>query len=152
MLELSDLLAREAIRDLIARYNAYGDGGLIDRMVDLFATDAVLDVGEAAYEGRDAIRGLFSGTVDRSAGAAGGPTYVRHGTSTHQIDLVDEAHATGRSYFTVLTRIGLDHWGRYLDDYRVVDGEWRFARRRVLTDDFAPGSLFRPPAEDPAAP
>ncbi|MCB1007234.1 MAG: nuclear transport factor 2 family protein [Acidimicrobiales bacterium] len=144
MLELADLLAREAIRDLVARYNAYGDGGLIDRMVALFAEDAVLDIGDAAYEGRAAIRGLFSGTVDRSAAAAGGPAYVRHGTTTHQIDLVDDTHATGRCYFTVLTRIGLDHWGRYLDDYRVVDGEWRFARRRVVTDDFAPGSLFAP--------
>ncbi len=152
MLELSDLIAREAIRDLVARYNAYGDGGLIDRMVALFAEDAVLEVGADRYEGRDAIRGLCSGTVDRSAGAAGGPAYVRHGTSTHQIDLIDGAHATGRCYFTVLTRIGLDHWGRYLDDYRVVEGEWRFARRRVLTDDFAPGSLFRPPEDDPPAP
>ena len=149
MFELSDLLAREAIRDLVARYNAYGDGGLIDRMVELFAEDAVLEIGADRYEGRGAIRGLFSGTVERSAGAAGGPTYVRHVTTTHQIDLVDAAHATGRCYFTVLTRIGLDHWGRYLDEYRTVDGEWRFARRRVLTDDFAPGSLFRTP-EEPA--
>lgn len=145
MLELSDVLAREAIRDLVARYNAYGDGGLIDRMVELFAADASLEVGADVHQGREAIRRLFSGTVDRSAGAVGGPTYVRHGTTTHQIDLVDGAHATGRCYFTVLTRIGLDHWGRYLDDYRVVDGEWCFARRRVLTDDFAPGSLFAPP-------
>lgn len=151
MLELSDLLAREAIRDLVARYNAYGDGGLIDRMVELFADDATLEVGDDVHQGRDAIRSLFSGTVDRSAGAAGGPTYVRHSTSTHQIDLVDDAHATGRCYFTVLTRIGLDHWGRYLDDYRTVDGEWRFARRRVLTDDFAPGSLFRTGTESPSA-
>ena len=137
MLELSDVLAREAIRDLVARYNAYGDGGLIDRMVELFAEDASLEVGADVHQGREAIRSLFSGTVDRSAGAVG--------TTTHQIALVDATHATGRRYFTVLTRIGLDHWGRYLDDYRVVDGEWRFARRRVLTDDFAPGSLFAPP-------
>lgn len=143
-MELADLLAREAIRDLVARYNAYGDSGLLDRMIELFTDDAVLEVGDDRYEGRDAIRGLFSGTVDRSAGAAGGPTYVRHSVTTHQIDLADQGHATGRAYFTVLTRVGLDHWGRYLDDYRVVDGAWRFARRRVLTDDFAPGSLFRP--------
>jgi ketosteroid isomerase-like protein len=147
-MELADLLAREAIRDLVARYNAYGDSGLLDRMVALFADDAVLEVGPDRYEGRHAIRGLFSGTVDRSAGAEGGPTYVRHSTATHQIDLVDDGHATGRCYFTVLTRIGVDHWGRYLDDYRVVDGEWRFATRRVVTDDLAPDSLFRARAGD----
>lgn len=147
-MELADLLAREAIRDLVARYNAYGDSGLLDRMLALFADDAVLEVGDVAYEGADAIRGLFSGTVDRSAGASGGPTYVRHSVTTHQIDLLDPGHATGRAYFTVLTRVGLDHWGRYLDEYRVVDGAWRFARRRVLTDDFAAESLFRPSAPE----
>lgn len=145
-MEPADLLAREAIRDLVARYNAYGDSGLLDRMLALFTDDAVLEVGDVAYEGNDAIRGLFSGTVDRSAGAEGGPTYVRHSVTTHQIDLLDQGHATGRAYFTVLTRVGLDHWGRYLDDYRVVDGAWRFARRRVLTDDFSTDSLFRPPS------
>ena len=147
-MEPADLLAREAIRDLVARYNAYGDSGLLDRMLALFTDDAVLEVGDLAYEGPDAIRGLFSGTVDRSAGAEGGPTYVRHSVTTHQIDLLDDGRATGRAYFTVLTRVGLDHWGRYLDEYRVVDGAWRFARRRVLTDDFAAGSLFRPAAGD----
>lgn len=152
MFEAADVLAREAIRDLVARYNAYGDGGLLDRMIDLFVDDAVLEVGDDRYEGKEAIRGLFSGTVDRSAGATGGPTYVRHGTTTHQIDLVDDGHATGRCYFTVLTRIGLDHWGRYLDEYRVVAGEWRFACRRVLTDDFAPDSLFRPASDGGGGP
>ena len=68
-MELTDLLAREAIRDLVARYNAYGDSGLLDRMIELFAEDAVLEEGDDRYEGRDAIRGLFSGTVERSAGA-----------------------------------------------------------------------------------
>lgn len=147
-MELVDLLAREAIRDLVARYNAYGDSGLLDPMMALFADDAVLEVGAVAYEGPEAIRGLFSGTVDRSAGASGGPTYVRHSVTTHQIDLLDQGHATGRAYFTVLTRVGLDHWGRYLDEYRLVDDAWRFARRRVLTDDFAAESLFRPSAPE----
>lgn len=145
-MEPADLLAREAIRDLVARYNAYGDGGLLDRMVGLFAEDAVLEVGDDRYEGHDAVRGLFAGTAERSAAAVGGATYVRHSVTTHQIDLVAPGRATGRAYFTVLTRVGLDHWGRYLDDYRVVDGRWRFARRRVLTDDFAPSSLFAPSA------
>ncbi|MND03701.1 hypothetical protein D3C83_236570 [compost metagenome] len=56
--------------------------------------------------------------------------------------MIDESHATGRCYFFVLTRIGLDHWGRYLDDYRVVDGAWRFARRRVLPDDVHEDSVL----------
>ena len=58
------------------------------------------------------------------------------------IDLVDEAHATGRCYFAVLTDIGLDHWGRYVDDYRRVDDRWVFASRSVTLDGQVSGSLF----------
>jgi len=39
------------------------------------------------------------------------------------------------------------HWGRYLDEYRVVDGEWRFAQRRVLVDALSPHSIFAVPQE-----
>ena len=49
-MEPADLLAREAIRDLVARYNAYGDSGLLDRMLAC-SPDAVLEVGDVAYEG-----------------------------------------------------------------------------------------------------
>ena len=147
-MQLDDLLAREAIRDLVARYNAYGDSGLFDRMLELFASDAVLEVAGSPNEGHDEIRAVFTGVVDRTSGGDGRPDYLRHCTATHQIDLVDSGTATGRCYFYVLTRVGLDHWGRYLDDYRTVDGEWRFARRRVLVDDFGPDSIL-PPAPGP---
>ena len=50
-MRLDDLLAREAIRDLVARYNAYGDSGLFDRMLRLFAPDAVLEVRAHAERG-----------------------------------------------------------------------------------------------------
>jgi hypothetical protein len=142
MMHLADLLAREAIRDLVARYNSYGDSGLFDRMLELFASDAVLEIRERAYKGHDEIRSVFTGTADRTSRAERGPAYLRHCTSTHQIDLVDETAATGRCYFFVLTVAGLDHWGRYLDDYRAVDGAWRFARRRVLPDAVSPQSIF----------
>jgi hypothetical protein len=77
-----------------------------------------------------------------TATASNRPAFLRHCTATHQIDLIDETRASGRCYFFVLTAVGLDHWGRYLDEYRVVDGEWRFARRRVLPDQVSPQSIF----------
>jgi len=146
-MELWEVVARESIRDLVARYNANGDSGRFDQVLELFAPDAVMEiVGEEPKVGHDEIRTIFTGAKDR-AEWGDRPVYLRHMTGTHQIDLVDETHATGRCYYFVITAIGLDHWGRYLDEYRVVDGAWRFARRRVHTDGRSRDALFAP-AED----
>jgi hypothetical protein len=142
MFQVSDLLSREAIGDLVIRYNSYGDSGLFDRMLGLFAPDSVVEIGGEVYQGLHAIRQAFSGVPARTSQPGGRPAYLRHCTATHQIDLVDETTANGRCYFFVLTAVGLDHWGRYLDEYRVVNDDWRFSRRRVLTDGHSPQSLF----------
>jgi len=125
MLHVSDLLAREAIRELVVRYNSYGDSGLFDRMLGLFALDAILEIDGDACQGLDEIRRVFSLVQEHTSTPGGRSAYLRHCTATHQIDLVDERTAAGRCYFFVLTLVGLDHWGRYLDDYRLVDGGWR---------------------------
>jgi hypothetical protein len=146
-----DALAREAIRDLVARYNAYGDGGRFDELLELFAPHAAMDIGRRGdlerdrREGVDAIRTIFTGVADRVQGDGPAPmaiAFVQHVTGTHLIDLVDADHATGRLYFQVLTDAGLDHWGRYADRYVRIEGRWRFEERRVTTDAFAPGSPF----------
>ena len=49
------------------------------------------------------------------------------------------------SYFTVVTDIGVDHWGSYHD--RLVPdaatGSWLFATRSVRTDGYVPNSYFK---------
>src|ERR1700693_5553445 len=101
------LVAREEIRDLVARYNAKGDTGRFDEVIALFAPDAVMELLDGqVYSGHDEIRSIFTGARDRSARPAG-PTYLRHMTATHQIDLVDQTSARGRCYYQVLTAIGL---------------------------------------------
>jgi 3-phenylpropionate/cinnamic acid dioxygenase small subunit len=144
-MELWELTARESIRDLVARYNANGDAGRFDQVVELFAEDARMEIGDGLPPrvGREEIRTIFTGVRD---GAASGdhPVYLRHCTSTLQIDLVDEETATSRCYFFVLTAVGLDHWGRYVDGYTRSGGVWRFSHRRVTTDGHSPESRFRP--------
>jgi hypothetical protein len=142
-LELWELIARESIRDLVARYNANGDTGRFAQLLELFADDAVMEVGDGRYQGHDEIRMLFMGTQDtfKGASSAGGPPpYVRHFTATLQIDLIDGSHATGRCYFQVLMSHGLDHWGRYLDEYEERDGKWLFTRRRATQDGSTPAT------------
>jgi hypothetical protein len=136
-----ELEARESIRDLVARYNANGDAGRFPQVMELFAPDAVMDIGDGrVYTGAEEILTIFTGVRDRVGSVE--PLHLRHFTATHQIDVLDAATATGRCYFQVFTASGLDHWGRYLDGYRVVDGRWRFARRRVAVDGRSPGSRF----------
>jgi hypothetical protein len=132
-----EIAAREAIRDLVARYNACGDSGRIDEVIELFASDAHLSVDEHTYRGVDEIRTMFEAAATETRSQPG--SYVRHFVATHQIDWLDSGHARGRCYFQVITDAGLDHWGRYLDEYRCPDGRWRFASRRVEVDGRVPG-------------
>ncbi len=163
-MELWELTARESIRDLVARYNANGDTGRFAQVMELFTDDGAMEIVTAdgdvrRYEGHDAMATIFTGTQARweteaagarradgagvargaSPGARGRPRHVRHFTATHQIDLGDRTHATGRSYFAVLMAHGLDHWGRYVDTYEERDGRWLFTLRRALTDGHREG-------------
>lgn len=152
--ELWELIARESIRDLVARYNANGDAGRLAQVYELFAPDATMELaGDGAtdaggagsaeartYRGLDEIRTIFTGAVESFREASDTrdlPGYVRHCVTTHQIDLVDRTHATGRCYFFVIRAQGLDHWGRYLDRYEERDGRWLFTYRKVTTDGWA---------------
>ncbi len=139
--ELQQLLAREQIRDLVTRYNSNGDSGRFEQVMELFTDDAVMQLKDRVCHGKDEIMTIFAGTKERLRGGAT-PGYVRHFTATHQIDLVDESNATGRAYYSVISPTGLDHWGRYLDTYRLVDDEWRFAIRKVTVDGQASTSVM----------
>ena len=37
---------------------------------------------------------------------------------------------------------GLDHWGRYVDEYVRIDGDWNFKHRKVTIDGRVPQSWF----------
>ncbi|HET7531037.1 MAG TPA: nuclear transport factor 2 family protein [Mycobacteriales bacterium] len=129
----SELAVRESVRDLLARYNFYGDRGRFDELLELFADEATLVTDGATYVGRAAIRQLFTGAVDDD------PQRIRHFTSTVVIDLVADDRVTARSYFQVLAGAGLDHWGTYRDVVVRLDGQWRLARREVRVDGMTPG-------------
>jgi uncharacterized protein (TIGR02246 family) len=137
-MELWELEARECIRDLVARYNANGDSGRIEQMMELFAEEAVMVIPPNEYVGRDAIQAFMGsvakGTRDGAKRSTESVRFIRHFTATHQIDVLDPEHAQARSYFAVLTDRGLDHWGRYVDEYRRIGDRWLFWRRDISTD------------------
>jgi len=143
-----EMLAREAIRDLVARYNSYGDSGRIEQLTALFAPDASLEVvGRTPLAGRAAIGEFFAAVVD-SNDARPPVDFIHHHSATHQIYVMDQQRARGRSYYAVYTQHGVDHWGRYIDEYCVYGGAWCFRSRRVHVDGAVAGGWGAAPMPD----
>ncbi len=148
---LDEMLAREAIRDTMARYNQAGDRLRLDDFLAVFTEDAVLEsegVPERDafhYEGRAAIAHWITRWSDRARDAQA-PThqasFVRHHLSTCHIDLTSPESARARTYWVAYTDIGPDHCGYYLDRYSKVGEKWLIAHRRVRLDWRSPDSLF----------
>lgn len=141
-MNLEELGAREAIRDVIARYNHAGDRGRLDELVACFTENGAMEIeGEPVLQGRAAIHARLSRVaLATPAGASTRRPVLRHHVSSVRILLHDAAHAEAYAYFSVFTEIGLDHWGRYADRLVRRGDEWLFALRKVRVDGAAPGS------------
>jgi hypothetical protein len=143
-METWELIVRESVRDIVARYNSYGDSGRFEPLMELFAADAVMELltddGPVIHRGHAEILSIFTGTKTRWAGessqrgASPASGYVRHRVATHQIDVIDGTHASGYCYYEVIMAHGLDHWGRYFDRYEERDGAWKFVHRKVTRE------------------
>jgi hypothetical protein len=151
-MKMWELLAREQIRDTLARYNWSGDAGRIDGLAETFCADGVLEVrGLDPLRGRSEIVAFLGGVTSNVAvnvDVAVKPI-VRHNVANVLFTELtpDQAHVS--SYFTVVTHIGLDHFGRYRD-ILVPDGDtWLIKHRKVSTDWAAPNSAMarQPPAQ-----
>jgi ketosteroid isomerase-like protein len=139
-MDTGELIARESLRELVAAYAQLADGGRFDEVVALFADDGVLEVDDRPpMRGRDAIRAFLGGTGTHLRAATGVPL-VRHHTSNLRLEVTSATEARGTCYFFVVTERGPDHWGRYRDTYRCVDGRWLFAHRRARLDGWTPTS------------
>lgn len=149
-MERTELIAREGIRHLLARYTWAGDRGRAAEVADCFLDDGVLDAGEhgGTWEGRAAIEAELRSVAARVAAAGGAAGPVNHHVSSVHIHLTDPSRAEVRSYFCVYTDRGADHWGTYRDEVVMdpADGTWRFARRAVQVTGAAPDSRFIAPA------
>lgn len=141
-MEIWEVIAREEIRDLVTRYNSNSDTGRFPQLLELFDDASVMTLdGGITYTGTAEIITIFNNAKGRLE-SVDVPKYIRHFVATHQIDIESEITARGRCYFAVLTHIGLDHWGRYIDTYKKVDGKWLFDTRRVFVDGTSDGSTF----------
>jgi ketosteroid isomerase-like protein len=122
-----------AVQQTISRYAHAVDHGRFDDAAACFTDDGVLDVvGGSRSEGRAAIAERFA-AAGRTLAANAAEAFVRHHVSSTLVE-VDGTVATARSYFLVLTEVGVDHWGSYRDELRAVGDEWLFVSRRVRVE------------------
>lgn len=81
-MELWELVARERIRDTLARYNWSGDALRLEELTKTFCEDGALELrGREPVRGRGAIIQLLGGAVaapNASAKASGVKRIVRH--------------------------------------------------------------------------
>ncbi|MBV8860746.1 MAG: nuclear transport factor 2 family protein [Mycobacterium sp.] len=138
-----ELIAREQVRDTLARYNWAGDAGRVDELAQTFCADGVLEIrGSEPLRGRSEIVKFLGDVAGNIRTQADVKPIVRHNVANVLfIDVTrDSAHV--QCYFTVFTHIGLDHFGRYRDTF-VPDGDgWLIQHRKVSTDWAAPDSAM----------
>ncbi len=142
-----ELVAREQIRDTLARYNWSGDSGRPDGLAETFCADGVLEIrGSQPLRGRTEIASFLSGITGNVAARAGARPVVRHNLTNVLFTGLTRDEAQVSSYFTVVTQIGLDHFGRYRDILVPEGGTWLIKHRKVSTDWVAPNSTRARPA------
>jgi ketosteroid isomerase-like protein len=128
---------RAAIEELRAAYCYRLDDGDVDGWVDLFTEDAVVDYvsRDDLLVGREAIRGLArEWIVERDE--------TRVHTVHNPVIELDGDTASGRWYYRAVTLApdgsGLREQGRYDEQYRRVDGDWKIARLETTVTYEAP--------------
>lgn len=147
---LEEMLAREAIRDTMAKYNTSGDRLKVADYVSCFTEDGIMESDGVPedrafrYAGRAEILAWQSRWLERDpdAPAIHASRFIRHHLSTSKIDITGPDTARARTYWAAWTDIGPDHAGYYLDEFRKVGEEWLIAHRRVRLDWDSPDSLY----------
>jgi hypothetical protein len=146
-MEIWELVVRESVRDVIARYNAHGDSGRMKELLALFSDDAFMDMDGEVFEGRQAIADGFIAAgrsfveYSKKTNAPRDLPVIRHYTATHVIDPTSPTSASCSSYFLTFLHHGPDHWGSYHDELREIDGVWQITRRRVVVEGATKGSM-----------
>ncbi|OBK31595.1 hypothetical protein A5634_13520 [Mycobacterium asiaticum] len=152
-MEQWELVAREQIRDTLARYNWAGDAGRVDGLAETFCVDGVLEIrGLRSLHGRSEIAEFLAGVTGNVTGSVTGNAkvephlkhevkpIVRHNVANVLFTEVTPQRALVSSYFTVFTHVGLDHFGRYRDVLVPEADTWLISHRKVSTDWAAPDS------------
>lgn len=151
---MEDMIARESIRYTINKANVMAGRGAQGTVMAIYTEDAIMEFESiepgktVIYQGHAAINEFFrqlrAGGKPEGYEKAAPPSkgLMRHHIGTCHIELTGPDTAEGETYFAVITDIGLDRFGRYIDRYRKVGDEWLISYRRPMVEYAAANSLF----------
>ena len=145
---MTSVEVRVGVTALLNAYQYLGDTGRVDRLAQLFAPDGVLELSDETFTGPTEVLGLFTRTSGQFVDADFLP--ARHHLSSIHVEPLTDGTAKTYACFQFIGTRGLDHWGTYRDivvpstDGNTDGAGWRFRRRRVITEGFAPGSRLAP--------
>jgi hypothetical protein len=143
---IEDMLAKEAIRNLVGQYCRGADRNDLDLLRSLYWEDA-LD--EHGYNKSNTAKEFIDRIPEFES-----INCVQHNVTSQMISVIgDEAEGESYviAYHNYMTPDGpmvMICGGRYLDRYTRRNGEWRIAHRKCTTDwghEFAVPSLDPPP-------
>jgi SnoaL-like domain len=139
---LTQLLVREAIRLALSRYTMAVDSGDFNALETVFHADASLSIqGGALIIGIAAILERLRGGSKTGAAFRGG-RFQRHHITSSLIELIDADTARGEHYVLVITELGIDHSGRYVDRYVRQGDNWLIQARAASMEWARPDSRF----------
>jgi SnoaL-like domain len=146
-----EVIARESIRETIANYTIAGDNRDAALFNAQWTEDALFEfefppLPAFRCEGIDQIRARSASWTPLPAKdpALRSATFIRHNLTTCRIELTSQNTANAKTYFIVITDIGLDHAGTYTDKLVRQGNRWLFAHRRVDLNWRSPESCFPP--------
>jgi hypothetical protein len=134
---LSRLFDLEAIKTLRIVYGHLLDGHRLDRIDEVFAADAVCDLGQGLLCGLIEIRAALAQAFIEYDTEHRGSFPFLHAVTNHWIEFIDADTAQGRCYLIDLhtvTKTEREPWillGSYADEYTRIDGQWRITRSQL---------------------
>jgi hypothetical protein len=141
-MKLEEMLAREAIRYTIGRYNSAIDRSAYPELAEVFTPDGIMAFGgQTRFEGCDKIIAALTAGAERR-GAFEAKNFQRHLLGNSIINVIDDRSARSVHYIVVITEIGVDHSGVYVDDFVRSGDRWLIAHRAANLEWVRPDSRF----------
>jgi hypothetical protein len=142
MMDPQMLAAREGIRYTVSIYNQAVDRGAYEDLAVVFAEDGEMIISNStSFKGRQTIiDSLSAGAKKRGVGQPG--NFQRHNLGNSMINVLDANNARSVHFIIVMTELGFDHSGVYIDEFVKVGDRWLIKTRRANMEWAQPDSRF----------